>query len=53
MAPGAGEIFWGLSTTADMSNVIAANTVEVGPDADWTAKVLVEGLDADTDYFTT
>lgn len=51
LAAGPATIHWGISTTPDMSNVIAAGPVAVGPDADWTAKVLVGGLDPDRSYW--
>lgn len=51
MAGGSATIDWGVSTTPDMSDVVAAGPVAVGPGADWTAKVLVGGLDPDRSYW--
>ncbi|MFN8051035.1 MAG: alkaline phosphatase D family protein [Acidimicrobiales bacterium] len=51
LAPGATSVAWELATDAGLSNVVASGTHEVGPAADFTAKVLVGGLDPDRSYW--
>jgi len=45
------RVTWVLSTTPDMSEIVAADTVAVRTDADHTVKVLVELLDPDRSYW--
>jgi alkaline phosphatase D len=50
-APGSTTVRWTVATDPSMSSVVASEAVDVGPDADWTAKVLVGGLAPDRSYW--
>jgi len=51
LAPGASSIRWQVALDPSMTSVVESGTVGVGPDRDFTAKVLVGGLQSDRSYW--
>ena len=51
LAPGVGEIRWEVATDPQCVHLVQNGRCPVGPVADWTAKVLVGGLEPDTNYW--
>src|SRR5947207_465508 len=50
-ASGAIELEWSVARDPDLRDVVAGGAVAAGPDADFTAKVDVGGLEPDTHYW--